>query len=95
VSADLPGDGEQESLIEFPCDFPIKVMGRAENGLDSVVRTLIDQELGAGRLLESRCVASGGGRFVSVTVTVRVEDKSELDGFYAALTAHQQVLMVL
>lgn len=83
------------TLIEFPCDFPIKVMGRTEFDLESVVRTLVETTLDPARLVHSRSTPSSAGRFVSVTVTVRVEDRAELDAMYSALTSHDQVMMVL
>ena len=85
----------QDTLIEFPCDFPIKVMGRTDQDLESIVRDLVSETLQPERFLESRSTNSSAGRFVSVTATVRVEDKAELDAVYGALTAHEQVLMVL
>ena len=88
-------EDDQDTLIEFPCDFPIKVMGRTDQDLESVVRNLVCETLHADRFIGSRSKDSSAGRFVSVTATVRVESKSELDAVYSALTAHQQVLMVL
>jgi uncharacterized protein len=84
-----------DSLIEFPCDFPIKIMGRADQELESIVRTLVCETLHPDRFIASRSTTSSAGRFVSVTATVRVEDKLELDAVYTVLTAHAQVLMVL
>ena len=88
-------DDGDDTLFEFPYDFPIKVMGRADQELESVVQTLVRETLKAERFLDSRSATSSGGRFVSVTVTVRVEDRAELDAIYAALTSHAQAMMVL
>ena len=87
--------GTEESLIEYPCDFPIKVMGRSDGELETLVRELVTGVLSAERFIDSRSAASSAGRFVSVTVTVRVEDRAELDAVYAAFTGHDDVLMVL
>lgn len=83
-----------DSPIEFPCDFPIKAMGRAGVDFEATVRTLIGEyadEAGAGiKIAESR-----NGRFVSVTVTVRATSRAQLDDIYRALHAHDDVLMTL
>ena len=86
---------EEETLLEFPCDFPIKVMGRAEPGFDALVVELVrkhcpDLHEGAVRTRPSK-----GGKWVSVTVTMRAESKSQLDAIYLELTAHEKVVMAL
>lgn len=86
------GDG---SLIEFPTSFPIKVMGAADARFEALVRGLVHEVLAPERLEDMRERGSRGGRYVSWTVTVRVESKQELDAVYRALTAHDDVLMVL
>ena len=87
--------GGDETLLEFPCDFPIKVMGRAEPGFDALVVELVRRhapDLGEGAV-SSR--PSKGGKWVSVTVTLRAESKAQLDAIYLDLTAHEKVIMAL
>ena len=86
---------EEETLFEFPCDFPIKVMGRAEPGFDALVVELVrkhcpDLHEGAVSVRPSK-----GGKWVSVTVTMRAQSKSQLDAIYLELTAHEKVVMAL
>lgn len=88
-------NSDEETLLEFPCDFPIKAMGRAEPGFDSLVVELVrkhapDLQEGA---VSSR--TSKGGKWVSVTVTLRAESKSQVDAIYLDLTAHEKVVMAL
>jgi len=87
-------DGD-ETLLEFPCDFPIKVMGRAEPGFDALVVELVRRH--APDLSEGAVSTrpSKGGKWVSVTVTLRAESKSQLDAIYLDLTAHEKVVMAL
>lgn len=86
---------EQETLLEFPCDFPIKAMGRAEDDFETLVITLVRKH--APDLHESAVNTrdSNGGRFLSVTVTVRATSREQLDNIYRELTACEQVLMAL
>lgn len=86
---------EEESLLEFPCDFPIKVMGKAEPGFDTMVVELVRKH--APDLHEGAvsCRESKGGKWISVTVTLRAESKSQIDAIYLDLTAHEKVVMAL
>lgn len=81
---------EEESLIEFPCDFPIKVMGKAEDEFDAFVVSLIrrhspDIKEGA---VSSR--HSNGGRYISVTVTIQAQSREQLDSIYMDLTSEKK-----
>lgn len=84
-----------ESLFEFPCDFPIKVMGRAHPDFADTIVTLVrqfDESFDASRL-ETR--PSSGGNYVGLTVTVRARSREHLDDIYRALTGHPMVSVVL
>ncbi|MFQ5486813.1 MAG: YbeD family protein [Gammaproteobacteria bacterium] len=88
-------DNDQDTLLEFPCDFPIKVIGRAAPDFDTVVFALVRShapELGEGAV-KSR--ASGRGNYQAATVTVRASSKAQLDAIYRELTACERILMVL
>lgn len=84
-----------ESLIEYPCRFPIKVMGRNEDDLESLVTTLLEGLLQRPEALELSARESSSGNFLSVTVTITATSREELDGVYAAFTEHERILMVL
>jgi putative lipoic acid-binding regulatory protein len=84
-----------ESLLKFPCEFPIKAMGRAGNGFDALVVSIVRRhapDLGEGAV---RTRASRGGQYVSVTVTITATSKRQLDDIYQELSDHQAVLMAL
>lgn len=86
---------EQETLIEFPCDFPIKVMGETRDDFAEAIIMVIQKyspEFHAGKI-EMR--ASSGGRYISLTCTVHVTSKTQLDDIYRALTSHPMVRVVL
>jgi putative lipoic acid-binding regulatory protein len=84
-----------ESLLEFPCDFPIKIMGRESSEFHVLARELVEKH--AGPLADEAVVhaLSRKGNFVSVTVTVIAESQQQLDDIYRELTAHDDVLMAL
>jgi len=86
---------ERESALTFPCVFPIKVMGRTQDGfaqaVTEVVRTHVTDFDPA--TLEMR--ASKEGNWLSVTATVNATSRAQLDDLYRALVAHPMVKMVL
>ncbi len=84
-----------ETLLEFPCDFPIKVMGLANNALaQAVLDVVLKHDPGFdGATMEMR--ASSGGKYVSLTCTVKATSKPQLDALYMELTAHPLVKVVL
>ncbi|NBC23436.1 MAG: DUF493 family protein [Gammaproteobacteria bacterium] len=86
----------EDSLLEFPCDFPIKVMGRDEgDDFRSEAVAIVEAEIGP--LAEDAVTTqpSRNGRFLSVTVTVRAESREQLDSLYRRLSSSERVLVVL
>ena len=84
-----------ESLLKFPCRFPIKAMGRAEPGFDSLVVEIVRRHapyLGEGAVVSR---PSKAGNWVSVTVTIEASSKAQLDAIYQALSDHDKVVMAL
>ena len=87
--------GPRESLLEFPCAFPIKIMGLARNDLaQAVLEVVLRHDPGFdGATMEMR--ASSGGKYVSLTCTVAATSQPQLDALYMELTAHPLVKVVL
>lgn len=85
----------EESFLRFPCAFPIKVMGKADNDFDTLVVGLIRKhspDLAEGAVKSRH---SKGGRFISVTVTIQAQSREQLDNIYMDLTAEKRILMAL
>ncbi len=84
-----------DTLLEFPCDFPLKVMGLADGALAQTVLEIVTRHDpgfdGAG--IEMR--ASSGGKYVSLTCTVLATSKPQLDALYRELSSHPLVKVVL
>lgn len=85
----------EDTLLEFPCDFPIKIMGPATDEFRSLALGIVTRHFGtlAPERIEER--ASSNGRFLSFTCTVRAESKAQLDAVYMELTACRHVLVAL
>lgn len=82
-------------LLEFPCAFPIKAMGRASGEFEGIVREIVFRHATAWSGTEVIARPSGAGNFVSVTITVKAESRPQLDRIYQDLTDCEQVLMAL
>lgn len=92
---DMKEISKEESLIEYPCDFPIKVMSVNHPEIIQLLAPVIlehdpnfDHET-----IEVR--ESSKGTYVGLTVTVYVESREQLDNIYRALHGHELVKAVL
>ncbi len=86
---------EQESLITYPCAFPIKVMGEKTEGFVAAVTSVahaLDPQFDE-RTIELR--ESKGGRYLGVTITVTATSREQLDELYRTLSTHPMVKVVL
>ncbi len=90
-----PSDPRKESLIEYPCDFPIKVMGARVDGFAEAMADVAKQfDPGfAPATIEMR--PSKAGNYLSITLTIRATDREQLDNLYRALTGHPMVKVAL
>lgn len=86
---------QDESPLQFPCDFPIKVMGVGDSGFRALVVELVRQR--APDLDETRVQVrdSRTGRYQSVTVMVMARDRAQLDAIYQDLSRHPHIKLVL
>ena len=86
---------ETESPLKFPCDFPIKVIGRSDSGFEAEALGIVRRHVSDFEVDNMRGAASRNGNYLSVTFTVRVGSRAQLDDLYRELTACKAVLMVL
>ncbi|PKO62161.1 MAG: DUF493 domain-containing protein [Betaproteobacteria bacterium HGW-Betaproteobacteria-18] len=86
---------EQPSLIQYPCAFPIKVMGAKVDGLVHAITHIalqFDPQFDASTI-ELR--ESKGGKYLGVTITVNATSRDQLDEIYRTLSTHPMVKVVL
>ncbi len=85
----------EETLLTFPCEFPIKIMGRRDETFETEVIGIVRKHV--PDLTESAVSrrASEKGNYVAVTVTITAISKQQLDNIYQELNAHEAVLMTL
>ncbi len=87
--------GHTETLIEFPCDFPIKVMGETHVDFTNEIINVIKPLVPEFDLSKIEMRGSSGGKYISLTCTVYVTSKPQLDNIYRALTSHSMVKVAL
>ena len=86
---------EQESPIQYPCAFPIKVMGEKADGFVHAITQIArahDPQFDAASIALRH---STGGKYLSVTITITATSRQQLDDLYRALTSHPMVKVVL
>ena len=86
---------QPETLLEFPCAFPLKVMGLSSDALAQTVLEIVRRHAPGfdGAQMEMR--ASSGGKYVSLTCTINATSKPQLDALYRELSGHPLVKVVL
>ncbi len=85
----------ENSLIEYPSDFPIKIMGAAHVEFEATIIDVVlehDPTFHAGKL-ETR--PSSKGTYIGLTATVRATSREQLDNLYRALSSHPMVKVVM
>jgi hypothetical protein len=95
MTSQPPAAPRKDSLIDYPCDFPIKVMGAQVDGFAAAVISVcrnFDPVLDETKV-ELR--PSKGGNYLGVTVTVRATSREQLDELYRTLSTHPMVKVVL
>ena len=85
----------EETLIEFPCDFLIKVIGETSDEFADAMVKVIQAHAPKFDASKVDMRASSGGRFISLSCNVHVTSKLQLDSIYRALSEHPQVKYVL
>jgi putative lipoic acid-binding regulatory protein len=84
-----------ETLLRFPCDFPIKMMGRDTQDFRDTARSLVEHHSGPLSDEAIKFAISRNGNFVSITITVQAQSQQQLDDIYRDVSSHEAVLMAL
>ena len=96
MSTPTPPDvPRQESLIEYPSQFPIKVMGQKADGLVHAISLIAQQFDPAFDASTIELRESKGGKYLGITITVTATSREQLDELYRTLSTHPMVKVVL
>ena len=85
----------EETAFEFPCQFPIKAMGKNIADFDAIVVAIVRQHVDDLKESAVKSRMSKGDKFISVTVTIEATSKKQLDAIYQGLTDCPELMMTL
>lgn len=86
---------EEESPLKFPCDFPIKAMGKANCDLDTIVYEIVRRhapDIGEGAI---KTRDSKQGKYIAITILIHATSRAQLDAIYYDLTDCEHVLWAI
>ena len=94
-TAGAASSASADALFDFPCAFPLKIMGRSDAALaQAVFDVVVRHDPGFdGSTMEMR--ASRNGNYVSLTCTITAVSRAQLDALYRELSSHPLVKVVL
>jgi hypothetical protein len=84
-----------ESLLKFPVEFPVKVMGRSADGFAQAIAMVVQRHAPDFDPATVEMRASSAGRYLSLTCTINATSREQLDNLYRDLSSHPMVTMVL
>ena len=85
----------EETLFEFPCEFPIKAMGKHSGELEITVLEIVIRHAPDTHNHKVKSKPSKDGNYLAVTVTIVATNKQQLDAIYQDLVAHPHVLYAI
>lgn len=85
---------EEETLLEFPCTFPLKIMGTAHPEFVSAILATIQEYAPDTTEAHVTTRPSSKGNYTGATVQINATSKAQLDNIYRALTSHEMVKVV-
>lgn len=85
----------QSSLIEYPCEFPIKVMGNTQEGFAQSMLAIVLRHAPDFDPAEVEMRTSKQGKYLSLTCTINATSREQVDALYRELCDHPMVVMAL
>ena len=84
-----------ETLLTFPCEFPLKVTGLHSDEFRSVALGIVHKHVAESDLLSIEERPSKNGKYLGLTYNIRATSKVQLDELYIELTSCEKVLVAL
>ncbi len=86
---------DKSTLFQFPCSYPLKVMGRNTVEFYSAVSAIVEKHVAAGNGITYASRTSSGEKYLAITATFAAESEVQLYALYKELNEHDLVLMTL
>jgi len=90
-----PANQLTDSLLEYPCEFPLKIFGLQQAGFAQAVMEVVVRHDPDFQPATMAMRASKNARYISLTCTIRATSREQLDALYQELCDHPLVVMVL
>ena len=92
---ELPENRLTASLLEYPCEFPLKIFGLQQTGFAQAVLEVVTRHDPGFVASSMEMRASKNARYISLTCTINATSREQLDELYRELCDHPMVTMVL
>jgi len=93
--SELPAKELTDSLLEYPCEFPLKVFGLQQAGFAQAVLEVVSRHDPGFTAASMEMRASKNARYISLTCTINATSREQLDALYQELCDHPSIVMVL
>lgn len=84
-----------DTLLEFPCDFPIKIMGKHCEEFEPAMLAIVRRHAPELQADQVKTRPSSQGTYLAITITIRAHSKQQLDNIYQEISSHELVSMAL
>ncbi len=86
---------DNNTLFQFPCAFPLKVIGKATHDFELLVTQILQRHCPdwTNNIISTR--TSRSSKYIALTVTITAHNRAQLDALYQELSEHEQIMMVL
>ena len=92
---DLEAIQNKETLFEFPCQFPIKIMANPEKETTQFILNVFEKYVPDYNSIDFKVKESKTGKYISITAIFEAQSKEQLDNIYKEVSGHSEVHMVL
>jgi len=86
---------QDASLIEYPCEFPIKILGHTRAGFAQAILEVVNRHAPDFDGATLHMKSSKHGKYLSITCVINATSRTQLDALYQELCDHPLVVMVL
>lgn len=86
---------KKDNALTFPCEFPVKVMGKVSDTFEATIKRIVKQHVPDLKDDAVSVKPSSNGNYVSITAKFTATSQAQLDDLYRDLSAHPDVIMVL
>ena len=86
---------ESKPVIQFPCDFPLKVIGHNADDFESFVVEIVRRHVPELDAAVVNTKPSSGGKYLSVSMKFIADSREQMDALYEELSRHDRVVWIL